>query len=435
LSVASDSPYQLYLDGVTINADNGPAINLQSKKKAYIMLAENSVNTLSDTNNRVKELDEKAALSGKGRIIISGEGTLNVTGNYKHAIYAKEYVRIIDGSLNVTVTARDGIRTDQGFVLDGGSLSIIGTGTGIDEESKGIKVDGTESAPGKGQIVINGGSITIRTVGKAITAGWDIDEDATTADTADDPNPDVYIQGGILDITTTGTPYEKTDAEGKAVSCSPEGIEAKSDLVINGGTIRVRTADDCLNAGSSIVINGGDIDVLSSANDAIDSNGTLTIAGGIIVAIGTGGPEGPFDCDMNTFAVTGGTLIGLGGMTSGPTAASCAQNVLIAGGYAKGSVFAIKDNAGATILSWTIPASYPTLILSTPELKTGIAYSITIDGKEAATFTPSGIVTQIGGQIFNMGFGAGGPGMGGPNGPGGPGMMPPSEGMNPPPSR
>lgn len=452
LSVASDSPYQLYLDGVTINADNGPAINLQSKKKAYIVLAANSINTLSDTISRVKELDEKAALSGKGAIVISGEGTLNVTGNYKHAIYAKEYVRIRGGSLNVTVTTRDGIRTDQGFILDGGKLNIVGTGSGIDDESKGIKVDGTESAPGKGQIVINDGGITIRTVGKAITAGWDIDEDATTASTADDPNPDVYINGGTIDITTTGTPYEKTDAEGKAVSCSPEGIEAKSDLVISGGTIRVRTADDCLNAGTSIVIKGGDLDVISSANDAIDSNGTLNIAGGTIMAIGTGGPEGPFDCDTNSFAITGGTLVGIGGMTSGPTAEACTQNVLIAGGYAKGSAFIIKNKAGATVFSWTIPASCQTLVFSSPALKAGEEYSIvastgTVSTGTVVSFTPSSPVTQIGGQIFGMGFGTGGPGMGGPGSPNGSGMMPPPEGMarptglmppegmNPPPSK
>ena len=32
-----------------------------------------------------------------------------------------------------------------------------GTNTTVDEESKGIKVEGTESSPAKGYIVINGG--------------------------------------------------------------------------------------------------------------------------------------------------------------------------------------------------------------------------------------------------------------------------------------
>ena len=46
----------------------------------------------------------------------------------------------------------------------------------------------------------------------AITAAWDIDDDATTAVTSDDPDPYVEINNGVIDITTTGTPYETATA-------------------------------------------------------------------------------------------------------------------------------------------------------------------------------------------------------------------------------
>ena len=36
----------------------------------------------------------------------------------------------------------------------------------------------------------------------------------------------------------------------------------------------------------------------------MDSNGTITINGGTVVAVGTRTPECAFDCDANTFAVT-----------------------------------------------------------------------------------------------------------------------------------
>lgn len=443
VTVVSDTPYGILLDGVEVAAEQGPALNLQSKKKAYIVLADGKENILSDTKVRAKELDEKGALSGKGAIIISGNGSLSVTGNYKHAVYAKEYVRIRSGSLNVAVTARDGIRCDQGFFFDGGELSIVGTGSAIDEESKGIKVDGTESAPGKGSIVINGGRLTVKTVGKGITAAWDIDEDASTAGADDDPNPDVTINGGIITVTTSAAPYEKKTADGKTVSCSPEGIEAKSDLVINGGILALNTPDDCLNAGSSITINGGSIYARSSTNDAIDSNGTMKITGGLVMAIGSGGPEGAFDCDMNEFAVTGGTLVGFGGSTSGPTVAACSQPVLIAGKSAAGDSVAIKDASGTTIVAFKAPAAMPTLVVSAPGFKLGGTYTIwtgaaisggtdfhglasggaeASGGTLAATFTLSDIVTKIGGMIFMMG----------PGGAGGPGMPPP-EGFGPPP--
>ena len=420
-TVASDSQYQVLLNGATINAENGPALNLQSKKAAFLVLAEGTTNTLTDTATRIKELDEKAALLGKGRIIISGQGTLNVTGNYKYAIFAKEYVRIRGGNINVSVTARDGIRCEQGFIFDDGKLSISGTGSGIDEESKGIKVEGSESAPGKGFIIINGGYIDSKTVGKGITAAWDVKEDAKTADTSDDPNPDITINAGVITVTTTGTPYEKKDEKGNTVSCSPEGIEAKSDLVINNGYLTINTADDCLNANQSIVINGGFIYAHSSANDAIDSNGTLSVTGGVTVAIGSGGPEGAFDCDANTFSVTGGTLVGIGGTTSGPTADACTQNILIAGSYAAGTLMSIRDKTGACVFAFNIPENYTTMILSTPNLKTGTEYSIYTGGEIsggttfhglilgeasvsggtlAASFVPSSVITQLGGIIF-----------------------------------
>ena len=62
-----------------------------------------------------------------------------------------------------------------------------------------------------------------------------------------------------------------------------------------------------MNASKSIVINGGNIYCYSSGNDGVDSNGTLTITGGTIVSIGTTSPEEGFDCDQNTFKITGGT--------------------------------------------------------------------------------------------------------------------------------
>ncbi|MBR4426512.1 MAG: carbohydrate-binding domain-containing protein, partial [Spirochaetales bacterium] len=114
---------------------------------------------------------------------------------------------------------------------------------------------------------INGGSISIQSVGKAITAGWKLSEDAETEDTSDDPIPNVYINGGYILIITTGTPYEDSDDE----SLSPEGIEAKNELYINGGYIELHTTDDCLNAGKAVIINGGYVYAIASDNDSIDS--------------------------------------------------------------------------------------------------------------------------------------------------------------------
>ena len=61
-----------------------------------------------------------------------------------------------------------------------------------------------------GWIVIDGGTITIKTQGKAISAGWKSSEDDKPASSANYPVPNVYINGGTFDITTYATPRDDT---------------------------------------------------------------------------------------------------------------------------------------------------------------------------------------------------------------------------------
>lgn len=418
LTLNSDSDFQLYLDNVSITALAGPSLDIESSVKCFIVTAENSVNTLTDTSAR--SMTQKASIYSKGILIFSGSGTLNVNGNYRHGIFSNDYIRICSGTLNVNVTARDAVRSVNGFIFDDGNLTINGTGSVTDNESKGIKVEGDESSTGSGRgyIVINGGTITIITVSKGITASFDITEDGDTSSTTYDPSPYVKINNGIITITTTGTPYENADG----TSCSPEGIEAKSVLTINSGFITIKTSDDCINAGDSVIINGGYIYAKSSSNDAIDSNGTLTINGGVIVAIGSSAPEGSFDCDSSTFAVTGGTFVGIGGNVSRLYAANCTQQVVIIGSITSGNTMSLVSESGDVAFAFTIPQSYETMIFSSPDISGNTTYNVmfgksatgdylfngiylndlsyTSGGSTYTTITTTTTVTQSGGTIF-----------------------------------
>lgn len=393
LTVSSNSACELYLNGVSISGSSGPAFNLNSSQKVFIVTAPGTVNTLTDQASR-SGMTMKAALFGKGPIVFSGDGTLSVTGNYKHAIFSNDYIRVRNGTLQAAVTAKDAIRSINGFIFDDGALTINATGTTIDDESKGIKVEGSDDSTyngaGKGYIVINGGYLTITSVGKAITAAWDIDEDPTTPATTDDPSPYVEINNGVITIVTTGTPYEYLSG-GTKVSCSPEGIEAKSDLIINSGYFNIKSTDDALNAGNSITINGGYIYAASSTNDAIDSNGVMTIAGGVMVAIGARVPESAFDCDQNTFAVIGGTFVGIAGATSTPTATASTQNSVILGSMTAGKTMALKASDGTVAFAFTIPQSYTTMLFSSPHVETGITYTIYTGGTASADYAFNGL--------------------------------------------
>lgn len=421
LTMNSSSSYQLCLNGVNITGTAGPALDLESSQKAYIVTASGTTNTLADSSSRT--LTMKGAIFGNGSIIFSGEGTLQVTYKYRHGILANDYIRICSGTIKIdsdNTSARNGIHTANAFIVDDGTLTINASGTKSDDESKGVKVEGSETTgTGKGYIVINGGTIAITSYGKAVTAGWDIDEDATTTDTSDDPNPYVEVNGGTMTLTTTGVPYETSTA-----SNSPEGIEGKSSVTINGGTLTINTTDDCLNAGNSLVINGGYIFAKGSNNDSIDCNGNLTLAGGVLVAIGSGAPEGSFDYDDDdpltsyTFTISGGTFVGIGGTTAKPNAVS--QNVVVLGSLTGGTTMAIKSGS-TTVFAYTIPQSYATMILSSPKIATGTGYTIytggTASGDEcfnglylgtlgysggtaSSSFTAVSGITKLGGVYF-----------------------------------
>ncbi|MCQ2612357.1 MAG: carbohydrate-binding domain-containing protein [Treponemataceae bacterium] len=433
------APVMLVLDGVTITASDGPALQISTTETVYVASAPGSVNTLTDSEQRSANT-KKAALYSKAPLVFctdkdsAGEGgTLTVNGGYKHGVYSDDYIRITGAKLTVNVSARDCIRTVNAFIMESGELSVNGTGTAVDEESKGIKVEGAESEEfaGEGFVLVNGGTITVKTVSKGITASWKTAEDAETETYADDPNPKVTINGGTISVETTGTPYEKT-VNGVEVSCSPEGIEAKSDLVINGGSISIRTADDCINAGISITINGGTIDCRSTQNDAIDANGKMYFNGGTIRATGGTGAECAFDNDFYGFEMNGGDVAGVGGTNLSTPADNSAQNTIICyGSFKSGTEISVKDSSGRVIQSYTPSGAGEAAVLSSPEYKKGETYTITY-GTTSVEAKISGTVTTCGNQSGSFGGpGRGGWFGGGRGGFGKPDDMPPMDFENP----
>ncbi|MFT4194046.1 carbohydrate-binding domain-containing protein [Ottowia sp.] len=425
VTIHSDQAFRLDLNAARITSADGPAINIQSKKRAFVVLtgsstladaATYSTRTLADGS----EMDLKAAFFSEGALIFSGSGSLSVTSSAKHALASDAHVRLRAGALTLASNAKDGIRANDAFVMDGGTLKIT-TATGA---GKGIKVEGKEDEDTPlGFIAINGGTIDITSYDKGITASWEAEDDADTATTADDPDPRVTINGGTITVATTGTAVEDV--------LSPEGIESKSTLTINGGTLTITTDDDALNAETAIVINGGRIYARATSNDAIDSNGTLTITGGVVVAIGAGAPEGGLDTDQNTFTVTGGTFVGIGGSNSTPTQSTTTQNTVALGSVSAGTLV-IGDASGKAAFAYTVPAAASAMLLSSPHIATSTTYTVyqgsTVSGQDetynglyvgsgmrysggtaGSSFTVSSTVTSLGGT-GNTGGPGGSPG-------------------------
>jgi len=383
VKIYSEKKFKVTLNNVSITNNDGPALNIQSSKRVFIESAAGSVNNLTDgTSYAASGEDQKGTIFSEGQLIFVGTGTLNVKGNYKHALASDDYIRITSGNITVTGAVTDGIHTNDAFIADGGTVKITAASDGIEVE--------------EGYAIINDGNFTFITGDDGIAASYE-GTDATIV-------PYVNINGGTLNIK----------------SSKGEGIESKGVLTINKGDITLNTYDDALNAGKAIYINGGNIYAYATNNDAIDSNGTLTVTGGIIVAIGANQPEASFDCDARTFKITGGTLIGIAGATSGPSSSSTVRSVVMGSGQANSIIHIETAADGIEALTFMAPKAYSTLIFASPKLKAATSYVVYTGGsvtdgtafnglysagtynkgtKSSVSFTTTGVLTQTGGSI------------------------------------
>lgn len=310
-------------------------------------------------------------------------------------------------------TACAGIKCDGDLLIDGGSLVIVSTGTG----GKGISVDH--------DITINGGAIDVTTTGKTYTysSAYDTKSKAIKSDN------NLTINDGTISI--------KTYTDGA------EGLECEYTLAVNGGIIEINSYDDSINASGGddgrsgeIVITGGKLFCNAEGNDGIDSNGTISISGGTIISLGTTAPEEGFDCDNNTFAVTGGMLIGFGGSTSKPTAAVTTQ-CTVECNVSYASIYHIEAADGTEIMTFKMPRTYSgtvCMFFGGGGLTQGTSYTLYSGGNVSggtnfhglytgAAYTKGTAVGTFTGSLYTtVGTASGSPGPGGQ--PGTPGAPP-----------
>lgn len=91
-----------------------------------------------------------------------------------------------------------------------------------------------------------------------------------------------------------------------------EGIESKGQMYVYGGSIECNTFDDGINVDKSIYIHDGMIYCISANNDGIDSNGSITIDGGLIVSKNRFHPNESLDSEGGLLTINGGTLFCIG---------------------------------------------------------------------------------------------------------------------------
>lgn len=411
----SEYKYELILNSLSLTCSNGPAINSQCKKKGYVVLR--GTNTLIDGSSyAISAEDQKAALFSEGQLILSGAGSLNVTGKYKHAIASDDYIEFAQdlGSLTLqsssdgihandhltfrggtfSITAgSDGIQCDSTILIYGGTFTISADGDGIQSDTSYIAIAGgsiTVSKAGDkgitafGNINITGGTIRVTSAYKCIKAGKKDDNDKVISAGS------LNISGGDIQVICTGTSSSSGGGPGvwggSSSDSSPEGIEAKGTITITGGTVYAQASDDAINAGGDFTISGGCVCAYSTGNDGMDANGNMYIKGGLVYAIGSRSPEVAIDAnseEQKKLYIQGGTIVAVGSLEN---SASLTQSCYQASGststwYALvvgNETFAFKtpsSNASTLVVSGaTQPTLYKSVTPSGTSIFNGIGY-------------------------------------------------------------
>lgn len=389
----------LILNGVDITCSNSSAIYVKSADKVVLSLVEGTVNNLQDgseyTYDDETEEEPNACVFSKDDLVISGKGTLNVTGKFNNGIASKDDLTITGGIINVQAV-NNGIKGKD-------SIAVMNVDMTVQAGADGLKADNTTDAE-KGFILIDEGSFKI-------TAG----EDAIQAETC------MEINGGTFDIVSgdDGVHADNTlvinGGEINITQCY-EGIEA-TYITMNDGDVHVVSADDGFNAAGgndasamgqrpgmngfsegtgSLTINGGYV-YIDSTGDGLDANGTFEMTDGYVIVDGpSNSGNGAFDYGSSC-NVTGGFIVAVGasGMAQMPNQASI--NCVMIGlsqTISSGTLVNISDSNGNTILTFEGAKSYNNMVLCTSDLKTGEAYTVKTGGSVTGTST-DGVYTGI----------------------------------------
>ena len=264
LKFYGDKRIQVLLNGVDITNPNGAAINNQGSKSMYVVLAEGTHNRLQDGTDYVMvgEEDQKAALFSEGQMIFSGKGRLDVFALGRGGIRSDDYIRIRPGvSLYIESSALDGLRANDGIIMDGGVINVTTSGNG----AKGVRSGGVMTVNGGRLIALASGDTRIETTDEGL-----VDTTSCAGLTCDTL---LIVNGGTLKFKATGD--------------GGKGINAKHDIVIHGGnTVAVSTGTKELKKPKGVKldgnfgIDGGYFYSYSKRSDPMEVAGRTTVAPG-----------------------------------------------------------------------------------------------------------------------------------------------------------
>ena len=368
----TDTTVYLNMKGLTLTNTADAPIYVQKSNKTFVVAKNGTTNTFTDAATRTKTYSYTndagqaktdttgACIYAKDDLTIKGEGTLIVKANYNNGIHTSNDLRVKNGL--ITVNAKNnGLKGKGSVAISGGTINITTTeGDGIKSDTD----DATDLKDGKGSIEISGGEITITSAFDGLSANNAVTiakGDAKDADNGEAKAPTLKITTGggqkCLGTSTGGGNGGRGGFGGGfgmgGNSCSPDssmkGIKADSSIAISDGVIEINSHDDGIHSGGTVTFTGGKVTVKTD-DDGVHADKALYVKDNANVSV-TMAYEGMESPDMNfeggiTSVITTDDGWNAAGGTSTTTVGNTGGRGGRGGGFGGGSTGNLKVTGG-----------------------------------------------------------------------------------------
>ena len=383
------------------------------KGKNSVTITSGTIQAYALTGNGIKTDDSDVSSKGKQR------GTIAINGG---TVYVDSLRDAIDASYNVEIDQAD-IEVPTNITIKTGTYSS-------NYNKSSFKADSEKGLKAQNDIVVNNGTVTIAASDDAVHANY-----GDALDNGSKGTGNITVNGGLIQVASgdDGLHADNTLTinDGKVVvTGATEGLEANY-ININGGASYVYGTDDGVNCSKksfnscAFTMTGGylDVAVKNGDTDGIDSNGTFTLSGGVIITRGSPGSGSNMSTGLDvdgTASMTGGTLIAFNGLEKTPSTSSGVRYASTKssnsssggpggmGGPGGGRGQSNTSSSSSTLqagvytlsgngldISFTNDYAYSSFLVYSSNLASGSAYTLTRDGTTVYTWTQSSTSVTI----------------------------------------
>lgn len=274
VEVGNQEEVNLVLNETQISSTTGAPILITQSAKTTITLMEGTQNVISHqmVMNDGEEVskEEKAAIFSQDDLMITGTGSLTVDAKTYNGVVSQDDL-VIEGGNFVIESANHGLKGKDSVVIEEGTFKMTTKGDAIQSDQ--------EADEEKGFITIRGGDFDLVA-----------EQDGIQAQTK------LVIEGGTFKIetgggyeagavkeTTSQPPFNRGASATAETATTPsaKGLKAGQELVIEGGSLTINSADDALHTNGSLWMNGGEV-TLSTGDDGLHADETVEVNGGTV---------------------------------------------------------------------------------------------------------------------------------------------------------